>query len=749
MQRLISLGRRHPWDSLIVAAYIALGVMFSIANPIHEATDELRHFRYVRYLADYGRLPVQSDEEGNAQAHHPPLYYGTAALVSVWVRLADPLYEPLQNPHWAYRNWEVGVDNKNLYLHGPDEAWPYRGASLAAHLARWVTVLWGAGAVALTMGIARLLLPEKPAVSIAAGALVAFNPMFLYLGGAVNNDVPAGLMGAGITYVCLILVRKGLTDRRSLLLGTLFGLAALVKFNLVAMLAVIELALLLSLIGASTPRRGVAFLRANVIIGGMGVVIAGWWYIRNMVLYGEPTGFLKLTEIWGFRDPSVGVRLAGRELLYAWTSLWARFGYGQIPVPNAFYIATAVLCGAGLLGLIALVALAAFRRVSLSHIQWKMLAILAASVAINFAVLYAYIIVSPAGAMGRFFFPGLPAFAALIASGLLGLLPAAAQRIGAALVSIGLTVYAVTTLTAYLIPAYAVPAQASAPEDPLNIPVGDVARILDYKVSPSTLQPTDYVDVTVTWEVLRPTDQPYLVFIHLMNPTGALIAQRDTYTGLGNYPSLWWRSGHIFTETYRIYLPETTYSPDAAIVQIGLYHPELGRIAFNRPDAPDEALQLAQLVIEPRPDAEYPNEVFINWDNRFALVGYTIEPRVLWQGQRFTVTLYWQAINPSPDEAYKVFLHVIQGWEVNWAGNDGNPVHPDITTQTWIPGEMYVDVRDVRLPVDIPPGIYDIELGWFAARDGHRLNIVAEDGHIIDNWLPLNTIKVEPNPTFD
>ncbi|HEC21650.1 MAG TPA: DUF2142 domain-containing protein, partial [Chloroflexi bacterium] len=426
--RTASFIRTHRWGAFVVATYLALGVVFSVVNPIHEATDELRHYRYVRYIADYGRLPVQSAGEGNAQAHHPPLYYATAALASFWVHPADPLGDPLSNPQWGFRNWEVGTDNKNLYLHGPDEAWPYRDEALAAHLARWVTLLWGAGAVALTYALGRVLLPEQEPVAVTAAMLVALNPMFLYLGAAVNNDVPAALIGAAITYVALIIVRDGLTMRRIIALGVLYGLASLVKFNLVAMLGVIEAGLFLGLLVPSGgggpenghPSRWRAFLRANVIILGLTLLISGWWYVRNTILYGEPTGFLRLTEIWGVRDPRAGVRLAGRELRYAWTSLWGRFGYGQIPLPDSLYIAVAVLCGLGLLGLIAYLVR---ERCALSPARWGMFGLLMMAVLVNFAVLYAYITISPAGAMGRFFFPGLPAFATLIAVGLIALWP--------------------------------------------------------------------------------------------------------------------------------------------------------------------------------------------------------------------------------------------------------------------------------------------------------------------------------------
>jgi hypothetical protein len=779
----MKLIKQHPWAVALVAVYFVLAVAYSIVNPIHEATDEVRHYRYVRYIADYGQLPVQSEGEGNAQAHHPPLYYATAALLSVWVHPADPLAEPLHNPQWGYHNWEVGTDNKNMYLHGPDEAWPYRDNALAAHLARLATALWGAAAVAVTYMLARLAFPDNLPAAVAGTAFVAFCPMFLYLGGAVNNDVPAGLMGAAITLMCLLTVRDGLNLSRTVLLGVLYGLAALTKFNLVAMLALIELALLLAVSRPPTPAQrscatpaprtalragggrgkhpsrfvgegaaaggrrpqaaGVGgkqpskpfwqFVGANAVILSLAVMIAGWWYVRNVVLYGEPTGFLRLTEIWGARDPREGMALAIPEMRYAWTSLWARFGYGQIPLPPGFYQAMGIVAGLAMVGLGAV--LWVRRRV----LNWRMVAILAASALLNLFVLYAYITVSPAGAMGRFFFPGFPALAVLWG---VGLTPKPARWGAAGLVTLGMLGFALAALVGYLAPAYAIPPAITLEAEPaMDVPIGDAARVLGYRVNTTELHPGEELAVTVTWEIVQPTDIPYMVFVHVLDPQGVMIAQRDTYTGLGNYPSTWWRPGHIFEETYRVEIPETAYTPDTGTVSIGLYNPDVGRLPVADPNAQEDALVLTEVDLLAYPDAPYPNEQFQDFEGRFALVGYTMEPRAVAPGGTITVTLYWQALDP-PQANYNVFLHVRQGWDLTIAGNDGPPNVDPPETRTWEPGRVYVDERVLSFGEEAPPGLYEVEVGLFSNEDGERLYIVAEDGHIIDDWLPLSNIRV-------
>ena len=326
----------------ILIAFLLLGFAYSAINPLHEATDELRHYRFVQHLIQRHALPVQGEAGGldcTVQGHHPPLYYLAAALVTAGIDTGrDVCYQPPVNPFWAYRYWEVGRDNKNQYLHGPDEAFPWRGEALAAHLARVVNLLFGALTVWLTWATARVIWPRRPSLAVGSAAFVAFNPMFLYMAAAINNDVVAAAAGAAVIYACVRLLRdeRGLSWRWGVWLGALYGLALMSKFNLAAIIVVIEAA-----VTWVAWRRGQwrLWLTVNLLIAGVAGLLAGWWFVRNQLLYGEPTGIEKLTELWGVRDPRDSFRLAVSELPYAWTSLWGRFGYGQIPLPSWIYAA--------------------------------------------------------------------------------------------------------------------------------------------------------------------------------------------------------------------------------------------------------------------------------------------------------------------------------------------------------------------------------------------------------------------------
>ncbi|MCA9926692.1 MAG: hypothetical protein KC421_30200, partial [Anaerolineales bacterium] len=53
---------------IIVLAFVVLSVAASVINPLHEATDELRHYRFVQHIVQTGRLPVQGALECRTQA---------------------------------------------------------------------------------------------------------------------------------------------------------------------------------------------------------------------------------------------------------------------------------------------------------------------------------------------------------------------------------------------------------------------------------------------------------------------------------------------------------------------------------------------------------------------------------------------------------------------------------------------------------------------------------------------------------
>ncbi len=721
---------------LLLGIYLILAVSYSLSNPLYESTDELAHFRYVRHIATYYELPVQRQRAPRAQSHHPPLYYALGAMVGGWVPVAeDVYYAPVENPFWGYRQWEVGTDNKNQYLHGDDERFPFYkqsgGITLAVYLVRWMTALIGVGVVWVTYRIGREIFPQRPALALGGAALVAFNPQFLYLSGAVNNDILATLCSAAVLWACVRLVQNGPSARADVTIGILLGLALLTKLNLLALLPLIALAYLL----AARPLRWRVLLQSALTILGLALLLSGWWFWRNQALYGDPTGMSQVNELWAGRKASENWWAIWQSLPYLWSSLWGRFGYGQIPLSQPVYQGILFFCTLALTGYL-------LPRRDRDRFPRAAIWLLLLTIAIFLVVVFYYILIQPAGAMGRFLFPALPAFAILLSAGLDRLFP----RRPLWIVPVGMAALAIYVLVSTLIPAFARPRPLSD-EDVAAIPNtadvefglatgtghSGVARVLGYQVTPRAVTPDGVVEVTVYWQALARPDQNYVVFIHLLSQVGTMVAQRDTHPGLGRYPTTAWEPGVIFADTYRLHIPKTAYTPDDCYVQVGLYLPDGPRL--TTPDGRD-ALRLTDVEIQLRP-GELSNPINANFDDQAALVGYTLDPRVTQPGETIRLTLYWQASAPIETD-YRIFAQVLGVENQVWANSD---ILPKTPTSRWQPGQIIEDVHDLTVGLTTPPDFYDIVVGVYEP-GGRRLSVLDEDGSPLGKYIPLSKIRV-------
>ncbi|MDT8305335.1 MAG: phospholipid carrier-dependent glycosyltransferase [Anaerolineae bacterium] len=736
--------RRH-WDiTLLLLLFVLLGLAYSVINPLHEATDELRHYRYVRYLVANRALPVQGEEACRSQSHHPPLYYMIGALLTGWIDTGrNVCTNPPGNPFWAFRFADVGVDNKNMYLHGPEEAFPWGGEALAAHLLRALNVMLGAGVVSLTWATGRAIWPEQRALAAGGAAFVAFNPMFLYLSGAINNDIIAALGGAAVLYASVRLLRDpaGLAPRWGLIFGTLYGLALLSKFNL----AVAALLVAASATAVAWQRRQWRqWLQVGVITVVVAGLLAGWWFVRNQFLYGEPTGFRMVTELWGARDPAESLPLALQELPLAWTTLWGRFGFGQIPLPEAIYMGLRVVTAVGLLGL--LVPVAARRT---GREQALLLGLLALDVVLFFAVLFNYMLVSPAGAMGRFFFPALPALGLLTFYGFSRYLtvwgrgqravPVLALATNGAMLALALV-----ALFGYLAPAYAAPpsfAEDTPIPNPVDVRFDSLATLRGYRLSAGAVPAGGTLDVDLYWEVNAQPPGNFILFVHLIDEHGVLVAQRDTHPGTGNFPTGFWRPGDRFVDSIRLYIPETAYTPATPTLSVGLAGPDY-RLGISGPDgeAWGNALPLGAVQLLPATElfpgaASYPNPLDQNFEDEVRLVGYEYDRRFVAGSAPLAVTLYWHWLQPA-ESGYTIQLELMDG-AGNVRASSRAPLDPGAA-------ETQVSEQSLQPEAALEGGTYQVRLTLLDVESGERHNIVAEDGHLIDDELLLAPVRGRP-----
>lgn len=745
---------------LILLAYVALALTYSVISPPFEVSDELWHYPLVRHLVQNGfQLPVQDPASigpWRQEGSQPPLYYLLAALLTAGIDTSDMDYVRRINPHA-----DIGVvrpdGNANMIVHRTDaEAFPWAGTTLALHVARFFSIALGLGTVLVTYLLAHALFPAHPVIGLGAAALVAFLPMFLFVAGSVNNDNLSNLLGNLLT---LLIVRLLLLDRTSgwrdyALLGAVTGAGLLAKFNIGFLIPLVALALLI----VSLRRRDWRpVIVGGLISGGLTIVIAGWWYLRNIQLYGDPTGLNTFLDIVGRRAVPANLAQLWSERHSFTQAFWGFFGGVNVPLPQAVYMVFNTI------GLIGLVGAAAFwlrsalaprlgwraHSLNLSGRLWLPAAVTVIWPLVTFVSYLRWTAETPAS-QGRLVFGALSSLALWLAVGLVWWLPRRAR--GWIMGGVAAWFAAVAAATPFLViaPAYAPPqgiisAQQHVATFALSGEPGALG-LLGATVISGRVRPEEYVELVLDWEAVEPPDRDWSLFVHLVTPDGVIVSQRDVYPGAGALATSDLEAGRAWRNPVAVWVPPAAYAPMPLDVVIGWYHlPSGERLVL--PDG-SETLVVGQIQLDPRTSAfEVPNPLGVNFGGLIELAGYDLSDLTPAAGNTVILTLYWRALQPIADD-YKVFANILDPLTLTkHAASDGMPVQWSAPTSTWTPGVIIEDAHTLVVSPDAPPGIYEIEVGLYReALDGTfpRLRIFTPDGGQAFDYTNLTRVRIVP-----
>ena len=255
---------------------LGLGVLaalaFALLTPPGQPYDEPAHWNNVAFYAEHVRMPTIGEPGSSYEAQMGPVYYAVSAVVASM--FDDP------------------------------------GGEAAFRVVRlfWVALVPVLGLLTYELGRTLRLTPVRAGLG---AALVGLNPLLLGIAGSIQNDLLSITLGAAV----LVLAAKAIVaDRLSgpvlLALGGLAGVAILTKVQAVSLVPALMGALLLD-------RRvglGRRVLRVGVVLSGAALT-SGWWFVRNVALYGDLTGTSQLVD----RDYGWSpIRLDSLQTLVAW-----------------------------------------------------------------------------------------------------------------------------------------------------------------------------------------------------------------------------------------------------------------------------------------------------------------------------------------------------------------------------------------------------------------------------------------------
>src|SRR6266478_272719 len=247
----------HPLTVLLLAFTFNTLLWAAVTN-LGNPPDEFSHFDYIRHLAINHTLPIY----GETRYIHTSALQAHASLPPLYYLLGTPLQMALSNSN---------VTEQMLAL-------------------RVLSVILGGITVTLVYKVGRLLAPSRPEFALAAATLVGFNPMFTYLCAAINSDNLINLIYAALFLVLAYGLQQPEPSRRWLIgLGVLLGAGLITKQTIVTGVLVSALVILF-LAWRQRPGFSTRLIRYGFWVSGTAILVSGWFFVRNWILYGNPIG---------------------------------------------------------------------------------------------------------------------------------------------------------------------------------------------------------------------------------------------------------------------------------------------------------------------------------------------------------------------------------------------------------------------------------------------------------------------------
>ena len=736
---------------LLLAAFSLTGMAYSLVVPPFETPDEIYHYAFARHLAAGNGLPVQGPEKTGPweqEGSQPPLYYSVVALATAGIDQSGLISFAVQNPR-ANLGDPQQPGNKNFMLYSAQSR-PLVGVNLALHVGRWFSLVLGTLTVFLSYLFARYAFPTDKWSRLLATSLVATIPQFTFISASLSNDNMITVVSAA-TLVCLAAL-GGRTEGKGIRwwewagLGLLLGLGALSKLQGLGLLPLSAYAFALY---ARRQNGWGTLLKGSLWVVGVVVIVAGWWYTRNTLLYGDPFGTTNLLSVTGQRvEPLTFPGLFG-ELRGLQMSFLGIFGWFSILLPSWTYTLFELLTALALSG----ASIACLRSLGASHGSGALEGQGVYAVRISWAwalislALLAYWISVAQGSQGRLLFPAISALAVVAVVGLrfwAGMLPNVVRVMLGIVVPVGLWSCSLFALAVLLPDSYGLNAMAGVVEETPSgtSPVGKVYGEGVELVGAQLPEPDSFlgetVPVTLYFRVSQVQDSDHEFFIHLLDSNDQQIGNVTTQPGWGTRPLSLWQPNVIYEDTYRI--PLEFSSPKVARLYVGFIDPAstalesegLLPVEGGGPRIESRVIWTHYEQLEPKD---------VRYDSGISLVGVALgQGEIQFSTQELIeietksslwVAMQWQEpVDSVTAHATSLRLHSVENGGSWIYQEDSNLWKPDGGLNANRAPRVTVDSL-VRLtfPPELPTGEYELRLVLY---DADTLQTIVQDG----TWEP-------------
>ena len=439
------------WLASLLVFFSLKQILFVFLFGPFSGHDEVDHFWYVQRLADGYGLGVVG------QVELPPVAGLYAQYVADYPLNSEVIQPPLYH----------------LVLAAIGDVLP--GDTIATlYQYRFVSVALGVVVVFLCYLIARELFPNDPSVRIGVPVFVALQPQFAFESAIVNHDILVILLATLGCFLTFRGVRAGFSWRIALAIGLVSAAGLWTKVSFGLILPVFGAGLLIAALdqvrAVPSRRSGIPLLARQTVVRGLlmlGVPVLAIvpWFVRNLDLYGDPTGSARLQEVSDYAlSASTYPEMVTSAVFWRGRldDFWGNYGWREIPWDNATSLVVYLCWGIAGLGALSLLIrqLVSNRSRTLEPVldgfQSRCLALTILAIGLMiFAVLY---VGTLQFTQSRFAFPAMFGFALLTVLGFGAWVPAKWRWAIPIVLFVALLVLNILVATKFVIPYYVGPA---------------------------------------------------------------------------------------------------------------------------------------------------------------------------------------------------------------------------------------------------------------------------------------------------
>lgn len=276
----------------------------------------------------------------------------------------------------------------------------------------------------------------------------------------------------------------------------------------------------------------------------------------------------------------------------------------------------------------------------------------------------------------------------------------------------------------------------------INATFGQSIRLDEIHLGSTLAKPGDILDIALYWQAMKPVDERYTVFLHIIDSQEYLWGQRDSEPSGGNRMTTSWADGETIEDRHGVpVLPGTP--PGRYQFEIGLYEQKTGRrlpITSEDGGAIGDRLLFGQLEVAKATSPVRAESLTIQhrtsttFGENLRLLGFdfhklgqptsSIDFR---SGDLSLTTLYWQATEAIPQD-YLVDIEIVGKDGVVMLSDRAQPGAGKYPTSRWSAGEFVRDQRRLSLAY-LEPGEYSLRLRLLDRSTGNPV-VVKGDGAV-------------------